>query len=67
MQGIEEIRKEYSDKNVMKKIEENLKPQFFENCVVDPDDLTEIEEKYKNNSEHYNFYTNKLKTFEIIK
>lgn len=67
MQGIEEIRKEYSDKNVMKKMEEDLKPQFFENLVVDPDDLTEIEEKYKNNSEHYNFYTNKLKTFEIIK
>lgn len=35
VQGIEEITNELSDKNVMKKTEDNMKPQFFENLHVD--------------------------------
>lgn len=60
VQGIEEITNELSDKNVMKKTEDNMKPQFFENLHVDQDDLVEIEHKFKNNTEHINFYVNKL-------
>ena len=60
VQGIEEITNELSDKNVMKKTEDNMKPQFFENLHVDQDDLIEIEHKFKNNTEHINFYVNKL-------
>ena len=44
----------------MKKTEDNMKPQFFENLNADIDDLNEIENKYKNNTEHINFYVNKL-------
>jgi hypothetical protein len=60
VQGIEEITNELSDKNVMKKTEDNMKPQFFENLHVDQDDLIEIEHKFKDNTEHINFYVNKL-------
>jgi hypothetical protein len=60
VQGIEEITNELSDKNVMKKTEDNMKPQFFENLHVDQDDLIEIEHKFKDNTEHINFYGNKL-------
>lgn len=67
MQGIEEIRKEYSDKTIMKKNQLDFIPQFFLDIQADADDLIEIEEKYKNNSEHINYYNNKLKTFEVIK
>ena len=37
MQGIEEIKKEYSDKNVMKKTENSVKPQFYDDVYADPD------------------------------
>lgn len=34
MQGIDEIKNEYSDKNVMKKTDNDVKPQFFENLPI---------------------------------
>lgn len=34
MQGIEEIKKEYLDKNVMKKTESSVKPQFYDDLVT---------------------------------
>jgi len=46
--------------------EDNQKPQFFE-LEVNPRDVREIEEKYKFNSEHVNFYKQKLRVFEKLR
>ena len=60
VQGIEEIKAELSDKNVMKKTEDNMKPQFFDNLEADQNDLDEIEHKYKYNDFHIKYYKSKL-------
>jgi len=49
VQGIKEITQELSDKNVMKKADEDARPQFFEDAVVKERDIIEIESKYKYN------------------
>ena len=67
VQGIEEIKMELSDKNVMKKTEDSLKPQFFENLEVDQNELADIEQKYKFNDFHIKFYKSKLQVFEKVK
>jgi len=46
--------------------EDNQKPKFFE-LEVNPRDVREIEEKYKFNSEHVNFYKQKLRVFEKLR
>ena len=56
VQGIEEIKKELSDKNIMKKTEESMRPKFFEGLVVNQRDVREIEEMYKKNADHIKFY-----------
>lgn len=47
MQGIDEIKKELLDKNIMKKNDNNIKPIIFENMQTNTDWLDEIDYRYK--------------------
>lgn len=67
VQGIEEIKKELQDKNVMKKTDPNHRPQFFENLDYKQRDVDEIEEKYKFNHQHIQFYKNQLVVFDTVR
>ena len=40
MQGIDEIRQEYHEKNVNKKTEPSVKPIFYENLIASDSDLS---------------------------
>ena len=40
MQGIDEIRQEYHEKNVNKKTEPSVKPIFYENLIALDSDLS---------------------------
>ena len=40
MQGIDEIRQEYHEKNVKKKTEPSVKPIFYENLIASDSDLS---------------------------
>lgn len=43
VQGIQEIKKELSDKNVMKKTDADSRPKFFEELEYKKRDIDEIE------------------------
>ena len=49
MQGIDEIKKELLDKNIMKKNDDLVKPLIFDKVYVNPKELEEIKYRYKEN------------------
>ena len=57
MQGIDEIRKELKDKNIMKKNDNNIKPILFDEMPVNQIDLHEVVIRYTENKEFIEKYT----------
>mmetsp|Transcript_4593 Transcript_4593/g.6984 ORF Transcript_4593/g.6984 Transcript_4593/m.6984 type:complete len:134 (+) Transcript_4593:3489-3890(+) len=61
MQGIDEIKKELLDKNIMKKNDSHIKPIILDDIVVDPQDIDDIVIRYTNNEKFITEYTDRLK------
>lgn len=68
VQGIEDIKAELSDKNIMKKTEGNVRPQFFEigltNALQEKAD--QIRNKYLTDEAAIQLYTSKIEEFAEI-
>ena len=68
MQGIEDIKAELSDKNIMKKTEGHVRPQFFEigltNALQEKAD--QIRERYMTDEALIEQYQQKIKEFSEI-
>ena len=46
MQGLDQIKKQLYDKNIMKKNDQNIKPVFYEHYKADPVKLEQIKFKF---------------------
>lgn len=67
MQGIDEIKKELRDKNIMKKNDNNIKPVLIANLNTNPEDLEDIKYRCTKNRDFVVQFKDKLSKFENIK
>ena len=58
---------ELSDKNIMKKAEGSIKPQFYENIKPDMKLINDIQVRYKTDPWMISFYKKKLVYFEEVR
>ena len=65
VQGLQAIKAELSDKSIMKREEDEVKPLFFENNSSDLDHafISEIKKKFQNDSQLIQMYRQKLSEF----
>ena len=66
MQGIDEIKRELKDKNIMKKNDNNIKPIIFEDVRATQADIDEVLTKYTENTQFIENYTQRLNQFKEL-